>query len=479
MGRLRRLAAVLGCLLPLSLLPVSDVATAPRATPATTTQVYLPLVVSQRTVRRVNAPYFDVADIGQSKFDETVIFWFGRVTPAQNYADVRVAYNDVELYVHMAIFDRRLWYDESPSVGDLTQWDAVTLYLNTTGSSGGAPGTSAYRLIAQLSWWEERAGYQATYRGNASGWEAASVPMTTTAGWRGNAPLDDMDDRGWVMEYRIPFSSLGLAAPPPPGSVWGMALAVHDRDDRAGAPIADERWPETMNGDAPYTWGQLHFGLPVYSPPGASSLQTVTIRQGLNGAAVPDAAIGGTTGNLCPGDDDFIWNVWGNSSFAGAPDFNIQNQSDVSDWPCFAKYYVTFPLSAIPPGKVIVSATLTLHHWGNSGPFDQVESSYVHVMTVGADWDESTLAWNNAPLAVENVSQAWVPKVGSCDWPCVPRTWDVSRAVAQAHADGRPLRLALYSSDGAYQSGKFFTASDTGDWNAEGRPTLQVTFGDP
>jgi len=26
---------------------------------------------------------------------------------------------------------------------------------------------------------------------------------------------------------------------------------------------------------------------------------------------------------------------------------NVQNQSDISDWPCFSKYYVTFPLDAV------------------------------------------------------------------------------------------------------------------------------------
>ena len=43
--------------------------------------------------------------------------------------------------------------------------------------------------------------------------------------------------------------------------------------------------------------------------------------------------------------------------------------------------------------------------------------------------------------------------------------------------NGAPVRLALYEADWAYHSGKYFYASDTGDWNAEGRPTLTVTWG--
>ncbi len=84
------------------------------------------------------------------------------------------------------------------------------------------------------------------------------------------------------------------------------------------------------------------------------------IQNKLNGAKVIDAAVGGTTGNLCPGDTDFIWNIWGNLNFAGAFDFAIQNQADVADWPCFAKYYLTFPIDQIPHDKSIISAKLSL-----------------------------------------------------------------------------------------------------------------------
>ena len=50
----------------------------------------------------------------------------------------------------------------------------------------------------------------------------------------------------------------------------------------------------------------------------------------------------------------------------------------------------------------------------------------------------------------------------------------VSRAVAEAYAAGTPLRLALYSTDGDYHSGKYFWSSDASE---QGRPTLQVRWG--
>jgi hypothetical protein len=197
----------------------------------------------------------------------------------------------------------------------------------------------------------------------------------------------------------------------------------------------------------------------------------------LNGAYVPDAHVGGHTNCGDPFGPLYFPN-WGNANYAGYEQVNVQNQWDVADWPCFSRYYVTFPLSAIPAGKVVLSATLTLHQFGNSSPID-AEPSRIQVLTVAEDWDEGTITWNNAPLAVENIgSQVVDPIVGQANWPGVPRTWNVSRAVAQALAASQPLRLVLYSADGAYHSGKYFSSSDVPDWNAAARPTLRVWWGD-
>jgi len=424
---------------------------------------------------RVNAPYFD----GGVRFSETAIFWFGRVTPTENSVDVRVGYNDDHLYLRVAVFDRRLWYDKTPSPDDLTAWDAVTLYLDADGNAGSAPDADAYRFDGQLVWWEPRHDYQVAYQGDGSGWVAASVPFTTTSGWRGNEPRDDIDDRGWALTYYVPFESLGLSGPPAHRTVWGMALALHDRDDAQGTPIADQVWPGTMQSGQPATWGQLAFGMPTYNPLPAVPSGTVTVRHGLDGATVVDADVGGSSTCGQPAWPDYF-PTWGEFNYAGKTQPNIQNQGDVADWPCFSRYYVTFPLEALPSGKVIISATLTLHLFGSAGEgYDPgPKPSLIQVLTVAEDWDEATLTWNNAPLAAENVAAAWVDPVDSyAGTPGIPWQWDVSRAVAEAYAAGTPLRLALYEADSAYHSGKYFWSSDTDDWNKEGRPTLTVTWG--
>ncbi|HEX9373506.1 MAG TPA: DNRLRE domain-containing protein, partial [Roseiflexaceae bacterium] len=401
---------------------------------------------------------------------------FGQVTPAENYTDVRVGYSDAELYIYTAVFDRRLWYTATPSPQNLAAWDAVTLYLDTSAQTPAAPAASSYQVVAQLNGGGSQDSYRAVYGGNGSGWAATSVQFTTLPGWRGNALNDDVDDRGWAMNFHIPFKSLGMSGPPAPGAVWRLAVALHDRDSLAGPPNPDTIWPEAMHADRPDGWGQLAFGLPSYTAPATSSRGTSTIRQGLDGATVADAAVGG--GSVC-GDGLDFWTQWGVANYAGKGDFNVQNQADVADWPCFSKYYVTFPLSAVPSGKAIISATLTLHQFGNAQPQD-AKPSLIQALTVDRDWSEAGLTWNSAPLALENVGQAWAnPLLAFPGWPGVPRTWDVSRAVAAAYASAQPLRLALYEADSDYHSGKYFVSSDTGDWNADGRPTLTVTWGDP
>jgi hypothetical protein len=441
-----------------------------------TFSVYLPLVlrgVGAVPARQVNAPR--LADPLGADFSRMAIFWFGRVTPIANYADVRVAYTTSELVVYVAIFDRRLWSNPNPSPSTLTSWDAVTLLLHLEGNIGNAPTPSSYRFIGGLSNGDRSGRYQTAEQGTGTGWAAQAISFTALAGWRGERLNDDGDDRGWAMTFRIPFASLGRSGPPPEGTVWGLAVMVHDRDDAAGTPIPVTVWPESMNPNVPATWGRLRFGMPAYTPPPAQPGGTVTIRHGLNGAVVRDAGIGGYTN--C-GDGLDYWTQWGETPDPGRPDFNIQNQVDIADWPCFSKYYVIFPLNAIPPGKVILSATLTLYQMGHAG--SNPSPSWIQVLTVREDWEERTLTWNQAPLAWENIGGTRVDPVRSWPgWPGIPYTWDVTRAVAEAYAAGQPLRLALYSADGDYDSGKYFVSSDTEDWNAKGRPTLTVQWGDP
>lgn len=429
--------------------------------------------------RRINAPYF--ADT--ARYPEAAIAWFGAVDPLKNYTDVRVAYTPTELWIHLSVFDQWLWQDDAPSraAASLEQWDAATIILDSSASATQLT-TSSRRFVAELSWWRPRSDYQAAYIGSSAGWVlSADTLFTTETGWRGDAPNTSGDggaDRGWVVTFHLPFSSLGLGAPPPVGTVWRLGILVHDKDSAALPAVADASWPETTVRDEPGSWGQLAFGLRSYratSPP--PSAQTFVVRHGLNGIVAPDAMVGG--GSTCGGGDYFA--TWGGHNYVGSTSLVVQNQSDVADWPCFSKAYLEIPLSGLPPGKLVVSATLTVYQFGGSDP-SQAQPSLIQVLTVGSSWNEGSITWNNAPLAVENVSQSWVEPLpaSGVPWPGAARTWDVSWAVSQAYnAGSSALRLALYAADAAYHSGKYFTSADTGDWNAAGRPTLRVVLADP
>jgi hypothetical protein len=423
--------------------------------------------------RRVNVPYASVKPPDPYP-TQMSITWFGKVERTNNYADVRTIYNDDTLTVVVHIIDRLLWYDQNPSVENLEKWDAVTLYLSLDGQGGSAPSTNAHRFVAQLNQWQPRPNYQAAYQGNGSGWQLSSTDFETSTSWRGTGLNDLQGNSGWLAKFSIPFSSLGFSNAPPSGTTWRLAVVVHDRDDQAGTPIPDTSWPEGMSPENPSTWGELAFGVPGQALHKGLPGGGVMIRQGENGVSVKDGHVGGDT--QCGKDfyQDYF-SGWGEANYAGMGRLNIQNQWDIADWPCFSKYYVTFPLDSLPSGKEIASARLTMHQFGNAWG-GLVEPSYIQVLTIEEDWDEATLTWNNAPLAVENISGTWVDPISFPGWPGIARHWDVSKAVEEAYQAGRPLRLALYSADGAYHSGRYFSSSDTGDWNEVARPTLVVRW---
>ena len=417
-------------------------------------------------VRRVNIPY--LGNGPPVEFFEPAIFWFGQVTPTINNADVRLWYYDEYMKITVHIIDRRLWFDESPSLATLEEWDAVTLLMNLDGITGDSPTSNSYRLVAQLWGGSDR---QAVYQGNGTAWLEAPVSFTAEPTWRGDYPNNDNNDKGWQLTYIIPFSSLGLSERPANDTEWGFAVVLHDRDEADGDPvIADQAWPELADADVPATWGVLNFGIPGYNQPVAVPQGTTIIRQGLNGAEVIDGHVGGH-GNCGDGLDH--WSEWGEANYVGYTQINIQNQWDISDYPCFSKYFVSFPLDKVPPGKTILAASLSMTMFSNAGggEWGLPPDSYIQVLAVAEAWDEQTLNWNNAPRAVENISGTWVKPVQSSEQRHY--SWDVSRAAAGAYQEGQPLRLALYSADGEQHSGKYF-------WSSEARgPSLQVIWGEP
>jgi hypothetical protein len=277
------------------------------------------------------------------------------------------------------------------------------------------------------------------------------------------------------MRYRVPFASLGLGSAPAPASVVRMALALHDRDELDKPVLPDQSWPAGAVVNQPATWGHISFGVPDYTAPSVVDPQLLTLRNGVDGVVVPDAAVGGHSecGNKY---DPNYFDGWGEANYASYAQFNVQNQWDVADWPCFSKFYITFPLASLPAASSVVSATLTMYMFGNAGygPGD-AKPSYMQIAREAEDWTEKTVTWNNAPPVLENYTWSWVQPVDNPnDYSGRPRTWDLARAVADAHASDEPLRLVVYSTDGDYHSGKYFWAAEA---DKEVRPRLDIMWG--
>jgi hypothetical protein len=410
------------------------------------------------------------------------VFWFGQITRENNYVDLRIGNFGNHLVIHFNIADRQLWYNPQPSSTAITQSDAVSLYLKPGGVA------SALRFDAQLnSCDEDQSTYRKVYQAGPHGWvPTTGVPFSTSCYWRSkNGANDGSDDEGWWLQFDIPLSSLGRSGPPPHSETWQIAARMYDLDSAGSVIRASTMWPQAADDFRPGTWNALAFGIPEYHPPALTNLQSALIRQGENGAVVPDASVGGYF--VC-GTGFNKWTEWGNlneSVYSGIYDHNrayanVQNQADISDRPCFSRYYDTFPLGSIPAGKVIKSAELRMYHYGNSDPTNAIWS-YLQVLRVDPAWNENEIVWNNAPQAKENYSGVSVRPltVGESETGVpVEITWDVTQSVVdQYSAGGNNLSLAVYSADRSMHSGKSFYTSNM---DAPGyRPAIFITRGDP
>ena len=148
-------------------------------------------------------------------------------------------------------------------------------------------------------------------------------------------------------------------------------------------------------------------------------------------AAAAEAKNGGSTVNH--GNDTSIY---------------VGSENQPTNFPCYNKSFLSFGLGSLPPGKVIISATLTLHEWGSAGepsaPADEDHGhdSYVWISSVADPWDVGTITWNTAPPIQQNLTMTrittWPANYPiSSHWPGIAFTLDATQLVADAYAAGQ------------------------------------------
>ena len=440
--------------------------------------------------RRVNAQPFSQTE----EWSQTAVFWFGvndahTQIPGRNYADVRLGYSPNNLLIRLTVIDYHLWYEPNPTAAtDLTAYDAIALYLDTNHSRAAAPQNSDYLFLFQARNEQPHANHHRDARGNGASWNYG-----WSGEWNSNSFMDWSDggpnnnggniDYGWTGIYRIPWATFGLSGPPPVGTIWGMGLQLFDRDAQPPAGgVAPQTWPEALDANNPATWGELHIGPASYTPATTAVTGQTLIRAATpSDNSVEDAWMGG--GGLCASGHN------GGSNTNHGADINLFTGSEIraTHFPCFNKTFLRFDLSAIPPGKQIISAELTLNLWSHAGETpDLATRSWVSLHSVKDPWQEMGIHWNNAPLAYENIAATWVnPYSGDRDnpvWPGDAYQWDASKAVAEAYAAGQSVSLALYGSDTDEHSSKYFYSSEsnagTSPTDGRGRPSLLVRWGE-
>jgi hypothetical protein len=444
------------------------------ALPAQAEPAPTPTAPPETEIPLIHVPALQVEDISAQAFPRMAIFWFGRVDTRNNYADIRIGYNQNNLSLYAAVFDHDLLHAESPAPSDLTRWDALAIYLQPdNGAAGLEPG--AYQFIVQASpGYESFAWYQTANIWNGKTWYPKKLNFSSQSGWRGSAFDDGQPDMGWNAQIDIPFTSLGIEAPAE-GIQWRLGIELYDRDTREDPLRAPQVWPAHFSADNAASWGRLQFGR------AEQENQNIAFDQEIPLSGSQDAAVGG--GATCGENIDF-WTAWGDRNGQANENqqayVNIQNQRDIADWPCFSKAYFQLPLNQIEPDKTIKAAYLRLYQFGNAGQTGspmQPYRSFIQAFITGANWSAGTITWNNAPQVKENIAITAVEPLDAFPgWPGQAVYWDITAAVQQAIQAGTPLSVALYSADGAYHSGKYFSSADAPDWNAAARPALLILY---
>ncbi|NJE55353.1 DUF4350 domain-containing protein [Thermococcus sp. 21S9] len=135
--------------------------------------------------------------------------------------------------------------------------------------------------------------------------------------------------------------------------------------------------------------------------------------------------------------------------------------------------YLKFDLSSIPPGAVIVSATLHLYtYWGT-----YAQPINVSVYAVENDsWSEDTITWDNKPLAGQFLDKDLVPDSNRGDYPVKHwSVWNVTDFVRSQFETDKVVSFVLISdSEGIVDESVGYNSKESK--YVDERPYLEIVY---
>ncbi len=463
------------------------------------------------------------------------VAWFGRFDKNANYAELRAAYDDEGIVVHVHVADLFVWWalTDGPQWGgqliaDPEKWDALELAFEP--EPGVAPSARALRvLVANYQYGDPVAKPETgephvatrTWSSDGSGWSLLDDPISAGRGWYhtvnsswnadpGPSNNTTEFDNGTMYYVYVPWASLGYDSEPPSGTAFKLSARLHDIDDPVDAdvsggdapstkgslevgPLSDMLWPESAEPDDSATWATVVLNQKPYTPVAVQSETTIDIAPD-DVATYRDVTVGGHAfikDRWLEGggaDADYRWDNCMDTKFGTRPDLFVHPEGAPTHLCFFSRALLYWDFGTLlPASSVVTKAELRMFHFGGDSDEDpgdpnfEVQTSHVQVHRLEGAWLdlplEQAVTWNTMPLAAENVGYGVITP----DLPAGENgkyvSFDVTPLVARAVLRGEPLNLALYGADMTANTGKYLVSQE-GGWEAANHALLTVTYGE-
>ncbi|MCD6497082.1 MAG: right-handed parallel beta-helix repeat-containing protein [Deltaproteobacteria bacterium] len=161
----------------------------------------------------------------------------------------RLLWDDTALYIAVQVSDDDLNADVMQHDGALWSDDAMEIMFDTLNDLGATQESNDYKIIVNVF------GTQGDWRAlTQDDWEPTYTSAVLTDGTINDGARND---HGYTIEVAIPWSEWGIAVPSN-GDVWGMDMALDDKD---ASGVSQTAWNNSDKGSIndPDGWGRMTF----------------------------------------------------------------------------------------------------------------------------------------------------------------------------------------------------------------------------